>query len=151
MRSLISMIACMLAVTLPIRLSAQVADLVIHSANVLQCKAPNDQVQEGRVPSDPIQAIAIKDGRIRAIGSDEAIRQWIDERQTTVINAEGRTVTPGLIDSHMHFLGLGQSLQNLDVSGADNWQQVVDVNFWLRAQSPTPILCFFHVSNVLGW
>lgn len=47
------------------------------------------------------EAFAIKHGRFVAIGSNDDIRNIIDG-DTEVIDAEGRTVTPGFIDAHAH-------------------------------------------------
>ncbi|HEY3157462.1 MAG TPA: amidohydrolase [Vicinamibacterales bacterium] len=46
-------------------------------------------------------ALAIRDGRIAALGSDADIRKLAGPR-TRTIDLQGRTVVPGLIDSHMH-------------------------------------------------
>src|SRR2546423_1468627 len=46
-------------------------------------------------------AIAIREGRIAAVGSDADIRKLAGPR-TRTIDLQGRTVIPGLIDSHMH-------------------------------------------------
>ena len=48
-------------------------------------------------------AIAIADGRVIAIGSDEEIGALADGRRTTVIELLGRAVTPAFVDSHTHF------------------------------------------------
>jgi predicted amidohydrolase YtcJ len=47
------------------------------------------------------EAFAIKNGHFAAIGSNDDIRNIIRE-DTEVIDAEGRTVTPGFIDAHSH-------------------------------------------------
>jgi predicted amidohydrolase YtcJ len=47
------------------------------------------------------QAVAIKDGRFIAVGSDQGIMAYKGEK-TQVIDAGGRTVIPGLNDSHIH-------------------------------------------------
>jgi predicted amidohydrolase YtcJ len=48
-----------------------------------------------------VEAIAIKDGKITAAGTnDEILRQRRPE--TSVIDGKGRTFIPGLNDSHMH-------------------------------------------------
>ena len=47
------------------------------------------------------EAVAIKNGRFVAVGTDSDMRRWIG-RNTVVVNLGGRTVIPGLIDSHMH-------------------------------------------------
>jgi len=46
-------------------------------------------------------ALAAHNGRIVALGEDDAIRDRIGPG-TTVLNAEGRRVIPGVVDSHAH-------------------------------------------------
>jgi predicted amidohydrolase YtcJ len=50
------------------------------------------------------EAVAIKDGRVIAVGSDAEILK-ARGNATQVIDLEGRTVVPGLIDSHTHPTG----------------------------------------------
>ena len=47
------------------------------------------------------QAVAVRDGLIQAVGSDEAVRALVGE-DTQVVDLGGRAVTPGLIDPHNH-------------------------------------------------
>ena len=47
------------------------------------------------------EAVAIKNGRFVAVGTDTEMRRWIG-RNTAVVNLAGRMMIPGLIDSHMH-------------------------------------------------
>ena len=60
-------------------------------------------------------AIAIREGRISAVGSDDEIRSWISKDQTRVVEAGGRSVAPGFIESHGHLTGLGSLLMELDL------------------------------------
>jgi predicted amidohydrolase YtcJ len=53
-------------------------------------------------------ALAIKGGRIVALGGNDEIRKLAGAR-TRVIDLEGRTVIPGLIDAHMHAIRAGQT------------------------------------------
>ena len=48
-----------------------------------------------------IQAVAVKDGSIQAVGSNEAI-DALKDPETQVIELAGRVLTPGLIDPHLH-------------------------------------------------
>jgi predicted amidohydrolase YtcJ len=52
------------------------------------------------------EALAIKDGLIAAVGTDGEMRRWRGP-QTREINLGGRTVIPGLIDSHIHATAAG--------------------------------------------
>jgi predicted amidohydrolase YtcJ len=54
------------------------------------------------------EALAIRDGKIAAVGTTADIRKLAGP-QTRVIDLQGRTVIPGLIDSHMHAIRAGQS------------------------------------------
>jgi predicted amidohydrolase YtcJ len=47
------------------------------------------------------QAVAVKDGRIVAVGSDDAIRDHVGPR-TEVFDLEGRMLLPGFQDAHVH-------------------------------------------------
>jgi predicted amidohydrolase YtcJ len=47
------------------------------------------------------QAVAIEDGRILAVGSDEQVRKLIGPK-TRIIDVGGRLVTPGLVEAHVH-------------------------------------------------
>ncbi len=63
-----------------------------------------------------ISALAIKDGRISALGTDGQIGPLAGP-DTRIIDARGRTVMPGFIDSHVHiFLGSAE-LSNLNLRG----------------------------------
>jgi len=68
------------------------ADLVFVNGNVLTVDAA-DSVARG---------VAIRNGTIAAVGSVERVRSLVGPA-TRVIDLRGRTMTPGLIDSHVHF------------------------------------------------
>lgn len=58
-------------------------------------------------PKDSVaQAIAIRDGEVLAVGASAAMRK-LAGRDTQVLDLEGRRVTPGLIDGHLHGLRQG--------------------------------------------
>ena len=68
------------------------ADLVLVNGTVLTVDA-TDAVA---------QAVAIAGGKIVAVGSNDAIRARVGP-STQVVDLRGRTATPGLIDTHVHF------------------------------------------------
>jgi hypothetical protein len=78
---------------------ALVADVILVNGNLITVDA------EDRV----VQALAIKNGRILAVGSDGEIRKLAGE-DTRVIDLEGRTATPGLLDAHNHFANGGTNM-----------------------------------------
>jgi len=62
-------------------------------------------------------AVAVKDGRIAAVGSDEEILRLAGS-STNRIDLEGRLVVPGLIDSHTHFISGGFELSGVQLRDA---------------------------------
>ncbi|MBL1213496.1 MAG: amidohydrolase [Ignavibacteriae bacterium] len=70
------------------------------------------------------EAIAVKGDTIFAVGTNQAIKKLIGD-STKVIDAEGKFVMPGFIESHAHFLSLGRSKKQLDLTGARSWQEIV--------------------------
>ena len=69
-------------------------------------QAPDTVLLNGKVVtldarSTTQEAIAVRDGRIIAVGTTADIRKLAGPA-TRVIDARGRTVIPGLIDSHLH-------------------------------------------------
>src|SRR5580693_5468066 len=75
-----------------ILMQAQNADLILINGKILTVD-PKDSVA---------QAVAISDGKIIAVGSNESVKQ-LAAKNARVIDLHGRTATPGLIDTHCHF------------------------------------------------
>jgi predicted amidohydrolase YtcJ len=53
------------------------------------------------------EAVAIQDGKILAVGSRSEIEAAHKGETTQVIDLAGRTLAPGFVDGHAHFLGFG--------------------------------------------
>ena len=64
------------------------------------------------------EALAVRDGHIVAVGSWDDVAPHAEGM--TVLDLTGKTVLPGLIDSHAHFLWTALSLAALDVSSASD-------------------------------
>ena len=89
------------------------ADLVLTYGNILTMNSiqPN------------AEAVAIKNDRIMKVGTNTEISQLIGEA-TKVINLQGKTVVPGLTDSHIHVGDFGKFLTWLDLNEADSIKAV---------------------------
>jgi predicted amidohydrolase YtcJ len=70
------------------------------------------------------QAIAIQNGKILAVGSNEQILKY-SNGDTKQIDAKGQFVMPGFIEGHGHYSGLGYSLINLNFLKARSWEDIV--------------------------
>jgi len=72
----------------------------------------NGKIATATEDSRFVSAVAIKDGKFLAVGSDEEILKYQGAR-TQVIDVKGRTVIPGLNDSHTHAIrgGLNYNLE----------------------------------------
>jgi len=68
-------------------------------------------------------AIAIKDGRILAIGSDTEIMAFKTD-STTTIDLKSAFAMPGFIEGHGHFSSLGMGLMNLNFMYSKNWDEI---------------------------
>jgi hypothetical protein len=70
------------------------------------------------------EAVAIANGRILAVGSDEEIRTY-QGPNTAVIDLKGRLAVPGLADSHVHFIDGGFQLLSVDLKDARSEEEFV--------------------------
>lgn len=61
------------------------------------------------------EAVLIERDRILAVGSNEEIRQQIDD-ETQMFDLEGKTMMPGVIDAHSHFPGSGLHVVAVDLN-----------------------------------
>ena len=78
--------------------AAQAPDTILVNGKILTVDAQ----------SSTREALAIRDGHIIALDTSANIRK-LAGRQTRVIDVQGRTVIPGLIDSHLHAIRAAQT------------------------------------------
>lgn len=91
------------------------ADLVLRNGTVVSVDSRKSQYQ----------GLAIKQGKVLALGSDEEIAQYVGAN-TQIIELGGRTAIPGLIEGHGHFLSLGRAQQILDLTQARGFSDIVN-------------------------
>lgn len=70
------------------------------------------------------EAMAVKGYTILAVGSVREMAAHVGPG-TRVIDLEGKLAVPGFIDSHGHYMGLGQSKMMLDLTTARTWDEIV--------------------------
>jgi predicted amidohydrolase YtcJ len=71
------------------------------------------------------EAVAIKDNMILFAGSFVEAETFKNE-QTQLIDLKGKTMTPGLIEGHGHFMGLGYNELRLDLMNTNSYQDIID-------------------------
>lgn len=72
---------------------------------------------------DKAEAFAIKDGKFLEIGSSKAIQDKY--ASNNIIDVGGKTIVPGFIDAHCHFLGLGLNQQSVDLVGTKSFEEII--------------------------
>ena len=72
-----------------------------------------------------VEAVATKNNMILFAGNLSEAEQFKND-QTELINLNGKTMTPGLIEGHGHFMGLGYNELNLDLMNTTSYQDIVD-------------------------
>lgn len=92
----------------------EVVDTIVINANIYTVNADFEKAE----------AFAIKDGKIVAVGSSEAIKNGYSA--TYINDAKGKTLLPGFIDAHCHYVGLGLQQQLVDLSGTKSFDEVVE-------------------------
>jgi predicted amidohydrolase YtcJ len=78
----------------------------------------NGNIYTGNMKAPHAEALASKDGRIIFVGSNADARKF-QNGDARVIDLEGKTVVPGLTDSHCHIFGIGEREMNLNLEGAN--------------------------------
>ncbi len=71
-------------------------------------------------------AIAIRNGRVLQVGTDEAISE-LGSSSTRRIALDGALVIPGFIEGHGHFLGIGDMRMQLDLNGTSSFQAITNL------------------------
>ncbi len=89
-------------------------DLILRGGTVATVDAGNTMAE----------AVAIDDGWIVAVGSNEEV-DALAGSDTEIVELNGRLAIPGFIEGHGHYMSLGNSKTILDLNGATNWDAIV--------------------------
>lgn len=72
-----------------------------------------------------VEAVAIKDSIILFAGNLSNAEAFKTE-ETELLDLKGKSMTPGLIEGHGHFMGLGYNELNLDLINTTSYQEIID-------------------------
>lgn len=109
----ITIFTCLLFTFFSCRKSAEV-DLIVRNGNIYTV---NDNFETA-------QAMAVKNGKIIAIGPENEILNQYFSKQ--VIDAESKTIFPGFIDAHCHYVGFSKNLLEVNLIGTTSFDEVID-------------------------
>lgn len=94
----------------------QSADLIIHGGTIYTV---NDSLPQ-------VEVVVVKGNKILFAGQKNEAFEYESEN-TEIIDLGNKIMIPGFIDSHGHFLGMGNSKLILDLSSVKNFDEVVDI------------------------
>ncbi len=91
-------------------------DLILYNGNIVTV--------DDHIPV--VRALAAGGGKILAVGTDDKIKSMAGT-ETKMIDLEGKTAIPGLIEGHAHFMSFGYSMMKLRLNKAKNWQEIIEL------------------------
>ncbi len=97
-------------------------ELLIHNGKIVTVDDSTTSTNPGTI----VEAMAVRDGRILALGRNQEILA-LKGPQTQVIDLQGRTVVPGIVDTHSH-------LQSYAMSHF-GWRELAKKQIAIRAES----------------
>lgn len=92
----------------------ETADMIIKGGTIYTVNAKQSSVE----------AVAVKGNKILFAGSEEESQQYLSE-STQQIDLQGKTMTPGFIEGHGHFMGLGYNELNVDLLQTKSFDEVI--------------------------
>ena len=91
----------------------QKVDLIVYNAKVYTVDSSFSTAE----------ALAVKGGKIEAVGSSSELLEKYDA--TERLDAGGKTIYPGFIDAHAHFFRYGLGLQTADLVDTKSWDEIL--------------------------
>ena len=92
----------------------EAADLVLIHGNIVTVDASNPRAE----------ALAVKEDRLVAVGSDKKIKRYIDKKGTKIVDLQGKLALPGFNDSHVHFVYGGHALMSISLDGVTSFEEI---------------------------
>ncbi|MFQ5788852.1 MAG: amidohydrolase [Acidobacteriota bacterium] len=111
---LVGLAASLVAYGSPQETAGQPADLVLRNGKIVTVDTAKPEAE----------ALAARDGIIVAVGTNQEIEPYLGP-STKVIDLEGHLAIPGFIESHAHFMGIGDAQLQLKLGTAKSWEEIV--------------------------
>src|SRR6185369_10597860 len=93
--------------------SKQKIDLLVYNATIYTVDSTFSTAE----------AMAVKEGKIIEVGKTTDLQNKYDAKEK--LDAQGKSIYPGFIDAHAHFVGYGNSLQRVNLVGTESWEDVI--------------------------
>jgi len=106
----------------------QEVDLIVTNANIYTVDSTFSKAS----------AVAIQDGRFVAVSDNEDILQKYSANEQ--LDAQGKTMVPGLIDAHCHFYGLGMTQQVVNLRGTTSYEDILEKVSAFQKERPSEFI-----------
>ena len=83
----------------------------------------NSEIYTANENNQIAKSIAVKDGKIIEVSSENLVSKY---EANEILDANGKTILPGFIDSHCHFYNLGLDQQVVDLRGTTSFEEIID-------------------------
>ena len=83
----------------------------------------NSEIYTANENNQIAKSIAVKDGKIIEVSSKNLVSKY---EANEILDAKGKTILPGLIDSHCHFYNLGLDQQVVDLRGTTSFEEIIE-------------------------
>lgn len=110
MRVILTLLLMILAISCS---TTETVDLIVHNANIYTMDDENPNATY----------LVVKDQKIVVIGLDENDLEVYEAKE--IIDANQKTLIPGIIDAHCHFYGLGLNQQRVDLVGTLSYDEII--------------------------
>jgi predicted amidohydrolase YtcJ len=104
--------------------SKEKADLLVYNATIYTVDSSFSTAE----------AMAVKDGKIIAVGKTADLEKEYEAKEK--LDAGGKFIYPGFIDAHAHFTGYGLSLQRVNLTGTNSWDEVIEKVKTFASENP---------------
>ena len=83
----------------------------------------NSEIYTANENNQIAKSIAVKDGKIIEVSNENLVSKY---EANEILDANGKTILPGFIDSHCHFYNLGLDQQVVDLRGTTSFEEIIE-------------------------